>query len=252
MDVRFKLHRVRRLAPVLGALGAIWFEILWTLRVPELHAWVPELHRSLVVRRADSDEAVLEEVLVDRECDIALPAAPRVIVDAGANVGYTTAWFATRFPDATVVAIEPSAESCRVLRENCRGLPNVVVLEGALCPFQGWARISNPAARSWAFTMERCDAGAPGAVPTFTVLGALAAAGVGDRRIDLFKIDIEGGERALFSEGAGEWLPLTRVISIETHGDPERDAVLQATREAFVESARVGEKRVFVARRFAS
>jgi hypothetical protein len=49
--------------------------------------------------------------------------------------------------------------------------------------------------------------------------------------VDLLKIDIEGGERELFSKNAEAWLPAIKNIAIEFHGDDCEEAFSRAMKE---------------------
>jgi hypothetical protein len=103
----------------------------------------PGLERPVLVRRRSRDVWVYRQVFLDRECELAMPT-PRLIIDAGANVGYTTLYFAARFPQARIVAIEPEAENCRQWSRNCGHLERAELVEAALWPRSGSVRIANP------------------------------------------------------------------------------------------------------------
>jgi FkbM family methyltransferase len=73
-------------------------------------------------------QLVCEEILAG----LTYPVLPfigdvRVVVDAGANCGAASVYFAQHYPDAVVHAVEPASEPLSHLRRNVRGLPNVVV-----------------------------------------------------------------------------------------------------------------------------
>jgi hypothetical protein len=70
----------------------------------------------------------------------------------------------------------------------------------------------------------------------------------GMKTIDVFKIDIEGAETALFSGPCDDWLERTRVIMTEIHS-PEADrAVRRAVARHRYEYHRHREVHVFVNR----
>ena len=58
--------------------------------------------------------------------------APRVVVDAGANIGLSTVFFANKFPQAKIVAIEPEPSNFAMLRDNVAPYPNVTPVQAAL------------------------------------------------------------------------------------------------------------------------
>jgi hypothetical protein len=55
-----------------------------------------------------------------------LPFQPRVILDAGANIGLTSVYFAKKYPHARIVAIEPEASNFDVLTRNVRPYPSII------------------------------------------------------------------------------------------------------------------------------
>jgi FkbM family methyltransferase len=177
--------------------------------------------------------AALSEVFVAGEYGDWLPEHPRLIVDAGANVGSATLWFRERFPDVRVIAIEPNPQAFERLRRNVGDEPNVELVNAALAGSDGKAFFTGepmtPVGRLQ-------DHDGPG---VFEV-DALTLETVRDRfaagaRIDLLKLDVEGAEWRVLDG------PLTDVgtIAMEIHepvpGDRDPDAVLRevAAREGF-------------------
>jgi FkbM family methyltransferase len=150
----------------------------------------------------------------------------RLILDLGANVGYTSAYFLSAFPDATVVAVEPDPK-------------NFGQCSGNLAPYGGRAKVVKGAVWSTsaklAISGATMGAGWEWARRVQPVTGdekELAVEGwdipslmqlAGAKTIDLLKCDIEGSELELFGDNSSSWLPNVRNICIELHGaDCER------------------------------
>src|SRR5258708_9013367 len=76
----------------------------------------------LLCRLGTSDLAVFWQIFVDREyrCLDQVKQA-RFILDCGANVGYSAAYFLTRFPEAVLIAVEPDPDNCAMLEANLAG-----------------------------------------------------------------------------------------------------------------------------------
>jgi len=145
--------------------------------------------------------------------DPALGGDPRLIVDAGANVGFASAMFANRFPKARIVAIEPDVKNCEVFRRNCGGYDNVKLLHAAVWYRSGRMKIENPDDASFLFRVTE-DAGETGGIPALTFPEILANAGADV--IDILKLDVEGAEKVLFEHGQ-EWLRRVRLMIMELH-----------------------------------
>jgi FkbM family methyltransferase len=135
-----------------------------------------------------------------------------IIIDAGANVGAASIWFARLFPLANILAVEPDAANANVCRLNTRSLPNVKVFEAAIGSGSGRVSLSNPENQAWAIqTMRDKD----GEVSVYSI-SELIQKVQGPAKLLIVKIDIEGFEDDLFKIHT-EWVDEAEVIIIEPH-----------------------------------
>jgi FkbM family methyltransferase len=162
------------------------------------------------------DVLVAREVFLDGEYRLPPDLRPRTILDLGANSGITVRYFRALFPDAHVLAVEPDPANFRRLEVNCRGDTNVTLVQAAAAPEAGRATFY-AVADGWASSLsERPDA-TPTEVEALTVRDLLGRAGW--TRVDLLKLDIEGGEWPLLH--AGSIAESTDFIVGELHTDAE-------------------------------
>jgi FkbM family methyltransferase len=179
--------------------------------------------------------AALWTVFVAGEYGDWLPAHPRLIVDAGANVGSATLWFRERFPDARVVALEPNPQAFERLQRNVGDDPNVEVVNAALADSDGKASFALESMTTLQGKLQDRDGtGVDGAgvvevdALTLDTVRERFAAGA---PIDVLKLNIEGAEWPVL---AGS---LTNVgtIAMEIHepvpGDRDPDTVLREVGE---------------------
>lgn len=131
------------------------------------------------------------------------------IVDAGANIGAASLWFAWQYPEARIAAIEPDAGNFDLLGRNTRHLPNVTPLLAALDAEPGFVEVLGSDA-GWTVRTRRAEAG----LEVVTVEDAIRACGGGEPFI--VKIDIEGFERDLFRSNL-QWIDRTYAVIIEPH-----------------------------------
>lgn len=172
-----------------------------------------ELGQEITLRRNTSDLEVAMQILENRDYAINVDFEPRLIVDAGANIGISSLFFAKRFPSATIHAIEPDPENFDLLRANCRGVPNIVPHQAALWPRRTALSVKDAKAEKWMFSFRESPGNGLTEAITMSDVIQLAQPGV----VDILKLDIEGGEKELFSNGASKWLPLVKIIIIELH-----------------------------------
>ena len=187
----------------------------------------------VLVRLGDSSDIdVFSQIFRFKEyaCLKDIPS-PRLILDLGANVGYSSAFFLSCFPLASVTAVEPDPASFEILRKNLAQYgERARLVRGAVWSRNGRLKLLRAAfgdRREWATqVIASPDPDDTGIVEGFdipTLLGLSSA-----ESIDLLKIDIERSELELFDSTYREWLPKVRNICIELHGDDCREAFMRA------------------------
>lgn len=90
----------------------------------------------IVLRPFAGDIFVLFEVLLGRCYQIPdailSPERVRVILDCGANIGITSLYFASRYPNARIFSIEPDKENFALLKRNTAAEPRIIPIHGAI------------------------------------------------------------------------------------------------------------------------
>ena len=158
---------------------------------------------------------VCEEILAGRTYPV-LPfiGDVRLVVDAGANCGAATVYFAQQYPGAVVHAVEPAAKPLEHLRRNVRGLPNVIVHpiglhsqddEVPLYHGRGDTGLGSIFKASWHQDSSEM----------ISLRSAAAwAEQQGIEQIDVLKVDVELSEYEVLSSLAA-FLPSVKVIYLE-------------------------------------
>ncbi|MGD0730481.1 MAG: FkbM family methyltransferase [Terracidiphilus sp.] len=135
-----------------------------------------------------------------------------LIVDCGANIGASVLWFTARYPEAHIVAIEPSPVNFALLRKNCLGL-DIDLRQAGIGPADGNAWMSNPEAEGGCTTNDRHDGIDVAIVSLNTILSAKPATNYSPF---ILKVDIEGAEKSLFT-GPASVLGQFPLIVMEPH-----------------------------------
>jgi FkbM family methyltransferase len=198
------------------------------LRQPKEAAWSAWYNRlPITVRPGTTDIHVFQKVFIDREYDFSMCGEVKVILDGGANTGLSAIFLSVKYPTARIIAVEPELSNYRVMLENVQPYPNITPVLGAFGEKSGGFRIRNKGGDQWNFMVEPSqDDGQDGRYWTVDDL----CLHYGIESIDYFKIDIEGGESALFSANTS-WLSRTRYLSIELH-----DAILPSSSNSFLKA----------------
>ena len=179
---------------------------------------VKGVQHPLALRLGSSDMPTLQKVLIECEYELPVHSAPKTIVDAGANVGYSAVYFANRFPDAKIVAIEPERSNFEMLERNLAPFGNVTCLRRALVGTPRTVPIVDAGEGFWAFRAAGPDDTPRGPVVDevegITVLDVMRQ--FGWDRIDLLKVDIEGSEVEVF-DTAQPWIDNVEIAVVELH-----------------------------------
>jgi FkbM family methyltransferase len=144
-----------------------------------------------------------------------LPFSPKSIVDAGANIGMASIYFAQRFPNAKVIAIEAEALNFAALVRNVRPYPSIIPIHAALWNRDGEIGVSQPdpatgSGGEWAFVTHEGSGVKVRAIGMRTLMKEMQI-----RSVDLLKVDIEGAEKEVFE--ACDWMDDIRCLMIELH-----------------------------------
>jgi FkbM family methyltransferase len=177
------------------------------------------LRHPVCARPATSDYLVFDQIFVEQQyrcLDTAHIQTGGLIIDCGANVGYASAYFLSRYPTCVVVAVEPEQSNFEMLERNVRPYRNsCIAIQGAVWPHPEDVVTLKPTGKGeeWGFKVQRID-GLKN-VRTFTIQDLIPR---GFNRISLLKIDIEGAEIELFKTRPERWLGLVDNIVVELHG----------------------------------
>ncbi len=183
--------------------------------------------RKVWLRWNSSDVNVFYHTFIENE--YLIPSAidnPLIIIDAGANNGLTALLFALKYPKAKLIAIEPETSNFKFLKKNTFGIENIIPIQFGLWSSDINLRIENPENEKWAFITKEVKINEEYDIEGLSVDTLIANYKI--ETIDIFKIDIEGSEKELFSKNEEKWLPKTKWIVIELHG-PECKAVFEKT-----------------------
>lgn len=166
------------------------------------------------VRPHSSDLDCLKQTFLNEQYLPPFDLKPKVIIDGGANIGAASIYFAKKFPEATIFAVEPEVSNYELLKKNCAELTNVVPLRAALWPRSEPLAIEEPDAEKWAFSVRKVDFG-ESSIRGIAIDELMQEVGID--HIDLLKLDIEGAEKELFESISTNWLDRVNTIVIELH-----------------------------------
>jgi FkbM family methyltransferase len=181
---------------------------------------------NVCVRGNTTDWLTFLQVIINNEykVDHDLDFPIEYILDAGANVGYSTIYFAMKYPNARIIAIEPDKDNYKQLIKNTKSVNNVIPLKVALWGKSESLQVFDPGFGSWGMRVEKSLHDSLEHIDGFTVNDLITKYNL--PYFSLVKIDIEGSEMEIFdlSNNPHGWLSKVKLLMIELH--PEIDGVV--------------------------
>jgi FkbM family methyltransferase len=210
MSIRQGLATYYKLFNVRGVLAISAYRLLG---VPKEIVIKPDRVKHPVhVRVRTTDVSLYNDLLLSGAYDVQLPHPPRTIVDAGANIGMATVYYANRYPKAKIVAVEPEPTNYAALLKNVKLYPNVVAVNAALwnrdCQVHLETKGFDPTEKE---AFKVADKGIP--IRAITMHTLMKQTGLDS--VELLKMDIEGAEVEAFANC--DWMDEVQAIAIELH-----------------------------------
>lgn len=180
------------------------------------------------VAQDSSDTLVFNQIIVEKEYESVIEVlnnnniVPESMIDAGANIGLTSLYFKSYYPNLKIIALEPSKATFERLSLNVEknNLSNVTLLQKGL-----WSKATRLKedrtfrdGQDWSFRLVEANEKEQAIFETTTIPGLLSEHEIDF--VDFLKIDIEGGEKNVFDEAIDlNWLKKVKVIAIEIHDE---------------------------------
>ena len=166
------------------------------------------LGRPVILRPGAGDLAVFYEVFAERAYEVDEQDLPsqsvHLIVDCGAHIGFSALYFASRYPNARIAAIEPSPDNYDLLVKNTAHESRIQRLCACVGESDG-RRCLDTSGPAWSHHLA--EIGVP--VDCLSLVSLRRALG---QPIDLLKVDVEGAEVGLLKDHGA------RAIVAELHG----------------------------------
>ena len=194
----------------------------------------PGVNTPVLFRLYASDSEVFSAIFRRSEYSaLQVPGAVDLVIDCGANVGYSSLYFLTRYPGCRVIAVEPDAANFDVLTRNLAPYASrVQLIRSAIWSHPTGLRMQEAPfrdGREWAHQVRECRAGEEAELMATDIGSLLSQSGAG--RISILKIDVERAEAEVFARNYEQWLDRTDTIVIELHDSDCRSIFFRAIRE---------------------
>lgn len=216
----------------LGYQGALLLFKRYIKKYKYFSILLPKYKYPISLRNNTSDVTVFYQVFLAKSYQLNYKDDPKIIIDCGANIGLSVAFFKNRFPNAKVIAIEPEFSNFEMLKINTKSYDDVFCVNSGI-----WNKSTNLIIKdndfgNWGFMVEEVDYENENTVSAISMDEIISKFEI--EQIDILKIDIEGSEKELFEKSFENWLKITKVLIIELH-DGLRDGASKAFFKAISE-----------------
>lgn len=213
--------------------GVIPYGILWLIkkvtRINERNLKkakvIKKVHKDykypILVRKWTSDVFIYKKIIIQKEYEFETQEPPKVIIDAGANIGMASIYFAAKYENAIIIAVEPEEENYKLLKRNTENYKNILTINAALWNSSGEISLFAADFTSTLGYMTETNKSALKSsyekrqlVKAVTIEEIMYQYNIG--YIDILKMDIEGSEKEVF-ESCRNWINKTNSIIIELH-----------------------------------
>lgn len=168
----------------------------------------------LIIRKNTSDLEVFKQIFTYKDYEFDYKINPKIIIDGGANVGYSSIFFARKFKDAKIFAIEPEKSNFEVLIKNTKKYKNIIPIQKGLWPIKGYLKIIDKGYGKYGFMTKFVKKSEKFDVEVITIENLIKKYNI--KKIDILKLDIEGAEKELFERNY-KWLEKVNILIIELH-----------------------------------
>lgn len=230
-----------------GIFNALWLIIYEVKREGILSIRLKGYRHPIALRTNTSDIATFEQIFIRRDYDIAIDSKPEFIIDGGAYIGLSAIYFANRFPEAKIIAVEPAGINYEMLKRNTSKYNNITTFNAALWSERKSLAVKDEGLGEWGFLIKEVDDSNLESIDGITIEDLLGTSGF--TSIDILKLDVEGSEVELLSENYENWLSKVKVMIIELHENLRpgcKEVFLKATKPYDFAYSTSGENEVLI------
>jgi FkbM family methyltransferase len=175
---------------------------------------VPNLRHKVAIRNNSSDIPLFAHMFILREYDVSIEGEMKTIIDCGANVGLASLFFLSKFPGATIIAIEPERNNYRLLEQNLGKYENVTCINKGVWNKKALLEIQDTGRGNHAFIVTESLTKSESTIEAISIDEIMNEFHLD--KIDILKIDIEGSEEQVFLSEPS-WIKKVRMIFCEIH-----------------------------------
>ena len=221
------------------------------LKTKQTQFSLPELKHPIFIRSGSSDGSLFKQIFYDGEYDLDIPLQPKYIIDGGGNIGFFAVLMANRYPDATIISIEPDSNNFSLLKKNTAEYKNIIPVQSGIWNKEVSLQVIDQGYGEWGLMVKEVPAGTADSFSAVSIAGLMRKYNL--PHLDMVKLDVEGAEEFIFADNYNEWISKTKMIIIELHERMKpgsADSFWKAIGQHSFSKKQVGENIIFINQHF--
>jgi len=174
-----------------------------------------KLKYSFSFRNNPFDFATFEEVILKEDYNLTINFNPSTIIDGGANIGLTSVFFANKYPQADIVAVEPEEGNFEMLKKNTKNYGGINLIRSGIWSHSAILSVIDEGKGNNSFTVTEVLSAREDSINAISIYEIMQERSWDT--IDILKLDIEGAEKNVFEKNFEQWLPRVKILIIEFH-----------------------------------
>ena len=205
-----------------------------------------KLKHSFSIRNNPFDFATFEEVILREDYNLTINFNPSTIIDGGANIGLTSVFFANKYPQADIVAVEPEEGNFEMLKKNTKNYGGINLIRSGIWSHSAILSVIDEGKGNNSFTVTEVLSARADSINAISIYEIMQERSWDT--IDILKLDIEGAEKNVFESDYEQWLPKVKVLIVELHDRMRSgcsEAVFKAVSQYNFSNGIKGENHIF-------
>lgn len=230
--------RIKKIESVLGKWYGMKYRIAYYMHKKTYIPWIGKREITIKlwrkykmrVRLFSRDLDFFENIYIGNlrerkyvgEYDIAIDDSIQSIIDLGANIGLFSFMQAVLHPEKKIIAFEPETANYELLKKNMSQFSNVICVKAGVWYRDTSVKVYPSRVKVYpsetysegAFYIGECEKTDPEASYGYSIESIVKLYNLKNYMV---KMDVEGAEYEIFSQGNLDWLNNCRLVVMETH-----------------------------------
>jgi FkbM family methyltransferase len=179
----------------------------------------------VLLRQGTADFVLYYDIIIQEQYGKYQVTSPvKIVIDCGANVGLSTAYFLIKYPESRVIALEPDPVNFELCQKNLRQFgQRVTLLKSAVWSETCKMFVDSSKIGTWASRVFPSSNNGNEEIDGISIGELLDKYGI--KHVDILKMDIEGAEESVFLCNDLSWLKRVECIQLELHSNAGRQIV---------------------------